>query len=51
VSALRAGTPEPLMFGAFLAFFAAWLGFVKLAATLVLKLPHSWRRELDNLPH
>ena len=51
VAALHAGMPEPLMLGAFLVFFAAWLGFAKQASTLVSLLPHRWRRELDNLPH
>jgi UDP-GlcNAc:undecaprenyl-phosphate GlcNAc-1-phosphate transferase len=51
VAALHAGTPEPLMFGAFLAFFAAWLGFVKLAPAVSPVLPHRWRRELENLSH
>lgn len=49
--ALRAGVPEPLMFGAFLIFFALWLVFIRSAPAISAALPHRWRRELDNLPH
>jgi UDP-GlcNAc:undecaprenyl-phosphate GlcNAc-1-phosphate transferase len=49
--ALEKGLAEPVVFLLFLVFFAAWLGFVRLAPTIAQSLPHRMRRELDNLPH
>lgn len=50
IAALQAGTPEPLMFGLFVAFFVAWLAFVHFAPAIGARLPMRLRRQLENLP-
>lgn len=51
VMALEAGVPEPVMFGLFVAFFMAWLAFVRLAPAIGSVLPLRLRRHVENLPH
>lgn len=50
VVAWRQGVVEPLMFGTFVMFFAAWLGFIAIAPRIAAALPMWLRRDEENLP-
>jgi len=51
ITALWAGSPEPMMFGFFLLLFVAWLGFIRVAPWIGVALPMQLRREWENLAH
>jgi UDP-GlcNAc:undecaprenyl-phosphate GlcNAc-1-phosphate transferase len=46
-----AGIPEPLMFGLFVLFFIAWLGFIRIAPWIGASLPTRMRRDGEKLAH
>lgn len=51
ILALEEGVAEPVVFLLFLVFFAAWLGFVRLAPAIARSVPHRMRREPEHFPH
>lgn len=50
IAALQAQLPEPLMFGLFVLFYAAWMMLVRYAPGIGARLPTALRRQLENLP-